>query len=94
MTGIRMSNAINCFRPPALSPAERARRRAAALAHSPWTPYKTVQLKELVCSGLTSREIAVRLGCSRNAVIGKCSRLGLDLSKKYSSVSHVLKPRG
>src|SRR5512140_3491934 len=42
-----------------------------------WTPERVDLLKEHVESGLSCREIAVHIGVSRNAVIGKLTRLGL-----------------
>jgi GcrA cell cycle regulator len=42
-----------------------------------WTPERVEQLKRCFDAGLTCREIAVDIGVSRNAVIGKLSRLNL-----------------
>lgn len=66
--------------PPMQSPAERSRRRMAQLANSPWTPEKTAKLRSL--EGHTSREIAEILGVSRNAVVGKASRMGVPLYRR------------
>src|SRR5689334_7778674 len=46
-------------------------------AQSTWTTERTQQLKLHFEAGLTCREIAAELGVSRNAVIGKISRLAL-----------------
>src|SRR5436190_4118028 len=42
-----------------------------------WTTERVDQLKAHFAAGLSCREIAVEIGVSRNAVIGKLSRLGL-----------------
>ncbi|MBR0872392.1 GcrA-like regulator [Bradyrhizobium tropiciagri] len=42
-----------------------------------WTPERVEQLKSYFAAGLSCRDIAVNIGVSRNAVIGKLSRLNL-----------------
>jgi GcrA cell cycle regulator len=42
-----------------------------------WTPERIEQLKSCFEAGLSCRDIAVNIGVSRNAVIGKLSRLSL-----------------
>jgi GcrA cell cycle regulator len=42
-----------------------------------WTPERVEQLKSYFEAGLSCRDIAVNIGVSRNAVIGKLSRLSL-----------------
>ncbi|WP_454627830.1 GcrA family cell cycle regulator [Bradyrhizobium cenepequi] len=42
-----------------------------------WTPERVEQLKRGFDAGLSCRQIAVEIGVSRNAVIGKLSRLNL-----------------
>ena len=42
-----------------------------------WTPERVDQLKIYFEAGLSCRDIAVNIGVSRNAVIGKLSRLNL-----------------
>ncbi|QOZ26254.1 GcrA family cell cycle regulator [Bradyrhizobium sp. CCBAU 51753] len=42
-----------------------------------WTPERIDQLKSYFAAGLSCRDIAVNIGVSRNAVIGKLSRLNL-----------------
>jgi GcrA cell cycle regulator len=42
-----------------------------------WTSERVELLKKLFDDGLSCREIAVSIGVSRNAVIGKLTRLGL-----------------
>jgi GcrA cell cycle regulator len=43
-----------------------------------WTPERAVAVVELAAEGLLTREIGRRLGCSRNAVIGRLHRQGLS----------------
>ncbi|QPF82134.1 GcrA-like regulator [Bradyrhizobium genosp. L] len=45
-----------------------------------WTPERVDQLKGYFAAGLSCRDIAVSIGVSRNAVIGKLSRLNLTRS--------------
>ncbi|WP_426442756.1 GcrA family cell cycle regulator [Bradyrhizobium genosp. P] len=45
-----------------------------------WTPERVEQLKSYFEAGLSCRDIAVNIGVSRNAVIGKLSRLNLSHS--------------
>ena len=45
-----------------------------------WTPERVEQLKSYFAAGLSCRDIAVNIGVSRNAVIGKLSRLNLTRS--------------
>lgn len=45
---------------------------------STWTDERIAQLRDLLAQGLSARVIAGRLGVTRNAVIGKVSRLGLS----------------
>lgn len=47
---------------------------------NPWTDEETEQLVRMVADGKSAREIAVLFGRSRNAVIGRCGRLGLRLA--------------
>ena len=43
-----------------------------------WTPERVEQLRSYFEAGLSCRDIAVNIGVSRNAVIGKLSRLNLS----------------
>ena len=53
------------------------------LANEPtWTVERIELLKNRFEAGLTCREIACDIGVSRNAVIGKLSRLSLTRDKK------------
>jgi GcrA cell cycle regulator len=45
-----------------------------------WTPERVEQLRSYFEAGLSCRDIAVSIGVSRNAVIGKLSRLNLSRS--------------
>ena len=47
-----------------------------------WTAERVEQLKAHFAAGLSCREIAVEIGVTRNAVIGKLSRLGLTREKQ------------
>lgn len=47
---------------------------------NPWTEDDVEQLVRLVSDGRSARQIAAELGYSRNAVIGKCGRMGLRLA--------------
>lgn len=44
-----------------------------------WTDLAVGKLKGFVAQGLTGSQIAGELGTTRNAILGKCSRLGLSL---------------
>jgi len=70
-----------------LTPAETGiggRSEAAIPAGSPWTPARIEQLLALVQNkGLSARDIADTLGVSRNAIIGKCQRIGLALPNAH-----------
>jgi len=48
-----------------------------ATLQATWTPERVEQLKSCFAAGLSCRDIAVNIGVSRNAVIGKLSRLNL-----------------
>jgi GcrA cell cycle regulator len=47
-----------------------------------WTDERVKLLKSHFAAGLTCREIAADIGVSRNAVIGKLSRLNLTRDKR------------
>lgn len=46
-----------------------------------WTDIEVAKLKGFVAQGLTGHQIARELGTTRNAIIGKCRRLGLSLGE-------------
>jgi hypothetical protein len=55
-----------------------------------WSSERMAWLRRLVkIEGLTATEIALRLGCTRNAIIGKCRRLGIALPN--AAVGHHAK---
>jgi GcrA cell cycle regulator len=56
-----------------------------------WTQALTDRLKNLIASGLSTRQIGQQLGLTRNAVIGKSHRLGLR-GKPMTVVSLVSLP--
>lgn len=43
-----------------------------------WTDENTARLRELWNAGLSTKKIGYELGCSKNAVIGRARRIGLD----------------
>lgn len=49
-----------------------------------WTQAKTVELRHLASTGITSGEIAAKLLVTRNAVIGRCFRMGIRLGVNHS----------
>lgn len=58
-----------------------------------WTGARVEQLKTLFALGMPPREIARRLGgVSKNAVIGKCNRMGLNA--RDNAPAHVKPKRG
>lgn len=59
--------------------------RARPASPSIWTQAKVKELTRLHGMGVTYSVIAAVLGTSRNAVIGKVSRLGLNQSVKFST---------
>lgn len=59
-----------------------------------WTDERLEALKGHFAAGLTCRQIAAEIGVSRNAVIGKLSRLGLTRDKPPGSAPRSKRPRG
>ncbi|MBR1120584.1 GcrA-like regulator [Bradyrhizobium lablabi] len=57
-----------------------------------WTDERIELLKTHFQAGLSCRQIAVDIGVSRNAVIGKLSRLGLTRGRTISAESRAKKP--
>lgn len=47
-----------------------------------WTEERLAQLRTLASTGMTARQVADEMGCSRNAVLGKAWRAGLSLAKQ------------
>ena len=65
-----------------------------------WTEARTEELKKLWAEGYSCSEIASRIGhCTRNSVIGKVHRLGLDgrrttlRKKKLAKIARLPRPR-
>ncbi|MDP3869157.1 GcrA family cell cycle regulator [Phenylobacterium sp.] len=51
------------------------------LHNKPWTPERVKVLTDGVANGIPFSELGRRLGCSRNACIGKATRLGITQPK-------------
>jgi GcrA cell cycle regulator len=60
---------------------------------STWTEQRVAQLKSCFEAGLTCRQIADEIGVSRNAVIGKISRLNLSRLKGTRGPERKAAPR-
>jgi GcrA cell cycle regulator len=58
-----------------------------------WNDERLEALKSHFAAGLTCRQIAVEIGVSRNAVIGKLSRLGLTRDKPPGGEARQKRPR-
>jgi GcrA cell cycle regulator len=58
-----------------------------------WTTERLELLKDHFAAGLTCRQIAAEIGVSRNAVIGKLSRLGLTRDRPPGSPPRPKQPR-
>ena len=58
-----------------------------------WTDERLELLKGHFAAGLTCRQIAAEIGVSRNAVIGKLSRLGLTRDKPPDGEPRAKRPR-
>ena len=58
-----------------------------------WTTERVELLKGHFAAGLSCRQIAAEIGVSRNAVIGKLSRLGLSRDKPPGGEARARKPR-
>jgi GcrA cell cycle regulator len=58
-----------------------------------WTAERIEQLRHCVVTGLTCSEIAVEIGVSRNAVIGKIHRLGLSSGRPAGAQALGCPPR-
>jgi GcrA cell cycle regulator len=58
-----------------------------------WTDERLEALKGHFANGLTCRQIAAEIGVSRNAVIGKLSRLGLTRDRPPGAEPRSKRPR-
>lgn len=56
-----------------------------------WPQERTARLRALVAQGYSARQIGVELGVTRNAVIGKAHRMGLEYTARKPA--RVTKPR-
>jgi DNA-directed RNA polymerase specialized sigma24 family protein len=62
-----------------------------------WTPEKLDELRRLSSEGFSARQAGEKLGVSRNAILGKCWRIGLHMNGKavrgdYSTPNPSRKP--
>jgi GcrA cell cycle regulator len=55
-----------------------------------WTPGRAVAVVELAAEGLAPREIGERMGCTRNAVIGRLYRQRRSNARKPESESTTI----
>jgi GcrA cell cycle regulator len=58
----------------------------SAATSATWTADRVRQLHKGITAGLTCAEIAAEIGVTRNAVIGKISRLGLSTGRRPGEV--------
>ena len=58
-----------------------------------WTNERVAELKRCIEAGLTCSRIAAEIGVSRNAVIGKLSRLGLSRRKRAAARAPEAAPK-
>ena len=58
-----------------------------------WSTDQEDRLRALVLDGLSSTRIGVEIGLTRNAVIGKAHRLGLQLGPQKPRKSRARKPK-
>jgi GcrA cell cycle regulator len=71
------------------------RRPRFLFGHTAWPEWRTERLRELMAPrNLTAQQIAIELGITRNAVIGKCHRLKLPLPMRPAAApERKRKPR-
>ncbi len=55
---------------------------SAGPTKSDWPPDRIERLRSLAAAGLGPRQIADKLGLSRNSILGKCYRLGIALTRQ------------
>lgn len=67
---------LPAHRPPRLSPTDQRK----GSHRNGWTPARVETVKALIERGFSAARIAKELGLPRNAVIGKCHRLGIKLA--------------
>lgn len=56
-----------------------------------WHEETENRLRELVAEGKSARQIGGEFGCTRNAILGKCHRLGLTLKGAHYGTGRPLK---
>lgn len=56
-----------------------------------WSEEQLEQLHKLAGVGLSAGEIGARIGKTRNAVVGKCHRIGIPLGSKSAPAVHYSK---
>jgi GcrA cell cycle regulator len=59
---------------------------SSATTSATWTAERVQQLQKCVTAGLTCSQIAAEIGVTRNAVIGKISRLGLSPGRRRGPI--------
>jgi GcrA cell cycle regulator len=59
----------------------------------PWTDEQIETLKSLWAAGLSCNAIGRKLGCSKNAVVGKAHRLKLQQRRNPNHPSHLITAR-
>lgn len=60
--------------------------KAPALRPTPWTDEQVAELTQLWATGLSSQEIANRMGVTKNAVVGKARRLNLPWRREPKKI--------
>jgi GcrA cell cycle regulator len=65
----------------------------SAVNSATWTTERVQQLQKCVTAGLTCSQIAAEIGVTRNAVIGKISRLGLALGRRRGAIPGMMRAR-
>lgn len=63
------------------------------MKNEPWASERVEKLKELAAKGWSCGMIANELGITRNAVIGKLSRMGIERNKRRTNVDRFSIPR-
>jgi GcrA cell cycle regulator len=56
-----------------------------------WTTERVQRLQSCLSAGLTCSQIAAEIGVTRNAVIGKISRLGLSTGKRPAAIARRMR---
>ena len=56
---------------------------------STWTPWRDAQMAELLALKFSARQVAVILGVTRNAAIGRARRIGLSVSSNPENIERA-----